>query len=261
MLQLLGVSSAMASLHREIEALAQTQEPVLVIGEPGTGKQLVARLIHERSERHMQAFATVRCTGIPDTLLESELFGHLAGSFPGAYRDKPGLMHFAARGTLFLDELGAIGLHQQTLVLRFLETGEFVPIGSQMTKERSNARLIAATSCDLENHLVNERFWAGLLNAFRKISIPPLRQRRADVLLLFAHFLEDSSVFHQAPVPVLTPTVVETLQHYPWPGNVRELKRVADRLVAQRASHPLDVGDLPSEIRQGRRPDPSIGRS
>jgi DNA-binding NtrC family response regulator len=260
MLQLLGVSPAILAIRREIEVLAQTQDPVLVVGEPGAGKELVARLIHERSERRERPFATAACCGIPEMLFESELFGHVAGSFPGAYRNKPGLMRFADRGTLFLEELGAISPRQQRLVLRLLETGEFAPIGRE-GNEHSGARLIAATCCDLEKQLVSQHFCEGLLKIFRTVFVPPLRQRRAGVLLLFAHFLEDSSGRYQMPIPVLTPTLVAALQHYPWPGNVRELKRLAERLVGQSACHPLDVGDLPSEIRQARNPDPSVGRS
>ncbi|PWT83242.1 MAG: sigma-54-dependent Fis family transcriptional regulator [Blastocatellia bacterium] len=260
MLQLFGVSPAILAIHREIEVLAQTRDPVLVVGEPGTGKQLVARMIHERSDRHERPFAMAACSGIPEMLFESELFGHVAGSFPGAYRNKPALIRFADRGTLFLEELGAISLRQQSLVLRFLESGEFAPIGRESNNEHSSARLIAATCCDLEKQLVSEQFCEGLLQVFRPIFVPPLRHRRTDVLLLFAHFLEDSSVRNQTPVPELTATLVATLQSYPWPGNVRELKRLAERLVAQRASRPVDVSDLPYEIRQVRNPDPSIGR-
>src|SRR5262245_14866442 len=245
MLQLLGVSPAILEIHREIDVLAQTPDPVLVVGEPGAGKELVARLIHEGSDRRERPFATVACCGIPEMLFESELFGHLAGSFPGAYRNKPGLMRFADRGTLFLEELGAISPRQQRLVLRLLETGEFAPIGREVRSEHSNARLIAGTCCDLEKQLVSQHFCEGLLKIFRTVFVPPLRQRRADVLVLFAHFLEDSSGRYQMPMPALTPTLVAALQHYPWPGNVRELKRLAERLVTQGASHPLDVGDLP----------------
>src|ERR1700752_682475 len=150
---LLGESAAILSLRREIEAAARTDAKVLVLGETGSGKEVVARLIHEHSARSSRAFVAVNCSGIPETLLESELFGHVRGSFTGAYRDKPGLVRQADHGTLFLDELGEMSLRMQDVLLRFAETGEIQPIGSDSVTGRTDVRLFTATNRDLRKQI------------------------------------------------------------------------------------------------------------
>src|SRR6188768_4565934 len=176
---LLGESPAITSLRREIEAAARTDAKVLVLGETGSGKEVVARLIHEHSTRSARGFVAVNCSGIPETLLESELFGHTRGSFTGAYRDKPGFIRQASGGTLFLDELGEMSLRMQAVLLRFAETGEIQPIGSDSVTGRTDVRLITATNRDLRKQIEGGQFREDLyyrLNVIQ-IAVPPLRQR------------------------------------------------------------------------------------
>ncbi|HEY7185671.1 MAG TPA: sigma-54 dependent transcriptional regulator [Vicinamibacterales bacterium] len=251
---LLGESEAIVSLRREIEAAARTDAKVLVLGETGAGKEVVARLIHEQSSRVARSFVAVNCSGIPETLLESELFGHARGSFTGAYRDKPGLVRQADRGTLFLDELGEMSLRMQAVLLRFAETGEIQTIGVDGVTGRSDVRLITAT-----NRNLRERIDAGLFREdlyFRlniiQIHVPPLRERAEDVLLLLQHYLRRASETHRLHCPELTPDAEQLLVAYSWPGNVRELKNLTERLVVREWDRPITAEDLPIEIR-GRR--------
>src|SRR5215510_12590594 len=256
---LLGESTAILSLRREIEAAARTDAKVLVLGETGSGKEVVARLIHEQSARASRAFVAVNCSGIPETLLESELFGHARGSFTGAYRDKPGLVRQADRGTLFLDELGEMSLRMQAVLLRFAETGEIQTIGVDGVTGRSDVRLVTAT-----NRNLRERIDAGVFREdlyFRlniiQIHVPPLRERAEDVLLLLQHYLRRASETHRLRCPELTPDAEQLLVAYSWPGNVRELKNLTERLVVREWDRPITAEDLPIEIR-GRREAASI---
>jgi len=251
---LLGESAAIGALRREIEAAARTDAKVLVLGETGSGKEVVARLIHEQSGRASRAFVAVNCSGIPETLLESELFGHTRGSFTGAYRDKPGLVRQADRGTLFLDELGEMSLRMQAVLLRFAETGELQTIGVDGVTGRSDVRLITAT-----NRNLRERIEAGVFREdlyFRlniiQIHVPPLRERVEDVLLLLRHYLHRASETHRLHCPELTSEAEQVLNGYAWPGNVRELKNLAERLVVREWDRPIAANDLPAEIRGGR---------
>ena len=187
----------------EIEAAARTDAKVLVLGETGSGKEVVARLIHDHSGRASRGFVAVNCSGIPETLLESELFGHTRGSFTGAYRDKPGLVRQADRGTLFLDELGEMSLRMQAVLLRFAETGEIQTIGVDGVTGRSDVRLITAT-----NRNLRERIEAGVFREdlyFRlniiQIHVPPLRERAEDVMLLLRHYLRKASETHRLHCP------------------------------------------------------------
>jgi DNA-binding NtrC family response regulator len=251
---LLGESPAISSLRREIEAAARTDAKVLVLGETGSGKEVVARLIHEQSGRSSRAFVAVNCSGIPETLLESELFGHTRGSFTGAYRDKPGLVRQADRGTLFLDELGEMSLRMQAVLLRFAETGEIQTIGVDGVTGRSDVRLVTAT-----NRNLRERIDAGVFREdlyFRlniiQIHVPPLRERSEDVMLLLRHYLRRASETHRLAYPELTLEAEQVLASYAWPGNVRELKNLAERLVVREWDRPIGANDLPAEIRGGR---------
>jgi two-component system, NtrC family, response regulator HydG len=251
---LLGESPAIVALRREIEAAARTDAKVLVLGETGAGKEVVARLIHEHSARASRAFVAVNCSGIPETLLESELFGHARGSFTGAYRDKPGLVRQADRGTLFLDELGEMSLRMQAVLLRFAETGEIQTIGVDGVTGRSDVRLITAT-----NRNLRERIDAGVFREdlyFRlniiQIHVPPLRERAEDVLLLLQHYLRRAADTHRLHCPELTADAEQLLVAYGWPGNVRELKNLAERLVVREWDRPITADDLPIEIRGGR---------
>jgi two-component system, NtrC family, response regulator HydG len=257
---LLGESAAIVSLRREIEAAARTDAKVLVLGETGAGKEVVARLIHEQSTRAARSFVAVNCSGIPETLLESELFGHARGSFTGAYRDKPGLVRQADRGTLFLDELGEMSLRMQAVLLRFAETGEIQTIGVDGVTGRSDVRLITAT-----NRNLRERIDAGLFREdlyFRlniiQIHVPPLRERAEDVLLLLQHYLRRASETHRLHYPDLTADAEQLLVAYSWPGNVRELKNLTERLVVREWDRPITAEDLPIEIRGRRETVPTV---
>jgi transcriptional regulator with PAS, ATPase and Fis domain len=248
---LLGESPALVELRRDIQAAARTEAKVLVLGETGVGKEVVAQLIHAQSPRVTRPFVAVNCSGIPETLLESELFGHVRGSFTGAYRDKPGLVRQADHGTLFLDELGEMSLRMQAVLLRFAETGEIQPIGSDSVTGRTDVRLITATNRDLRKQIEGGQFREDLyyrLNVIQ-IAVPPLRERGEDVVLLLRYYLQRASEAHRLPIPELTPEVEHLLTHYPWPGNIRELKNMTERLVVRAHNAPITIDDLPRETR------------
>src|SRR6266545_4029995 len=247
---LLGESSQMVALRSEIAAAARTDAKVLILGETGVGKEVVARLIHEQSSRRSRAFIAVNCSGIPETLLESELFGHTRGSFTGAVRDKLGLVRQADRGTLFLDELGEMSLRMQAVLLRFTETGEVQQVGADTPSGRTNVRLITATNRDLRQRIADGKFRDDLyyrLNVVQ-IQIPALRARGTDILLLFNHYLECAAATHGLRVPVLATDAAQALAAYAWPGNVRELRNITERLVLQDRPEPLTADDLPREV-------------
>jgi transcriptional regulator with PAS, ATPase and Fis domain len=246
---LLGESPALVELRRDIQAAARTEAKVLVLGETGVGKEVVAQLIHAQSTRVGKSFVAVNCSGIPETLLESELFGHVRGSFTGAYRDKPGLVRQADHGTLFLDELGEMSLRMQAVLLRFAETGEIQPIGSDAVTGRTDVRLITATNRDLRKQIEAGQFREDLyyrLNVIQ-IAVPPLRQRGDDILLLLRYYLQRASEAHRLPQPELTPETEQILLRYTWPGNIRELKNMTERLVVRASEMPIRPEDLPRE--------------
>ena len=250
---LVGESAGIVALRDDITAAARTHAKVLVLGETGTGKEVVARLLHAQSPRRTRAFVAVNCSGIPETLLESELFGHTRGSFTGAVRDKMGLVRQADRGTLFLDELGEMSLRMQAVLLRFTETGEIQPVGAEGPTGHTDVRLITATNRDLRQRITEGAFREDLyyrLNVIQ-IRIPPLRERGNDILLLLDHYLERAAQSHRLRQPTLTPTSAELLLNYSWPGNVRELRNVAERLVLQDRVGALGPDALPLEIRGG----------
>jgi transcriptional regulator with GAF, ATPase, and Fis domain len=200
----------------------------------------------------------VNCAGLPDSLLESELFGHVRGSFTGAYRDKPGLLEMAPNGTVFLDEVGEMSMRMQVVLLRFLETGEIHRVGADRSQARVNVRLITATNRDLSTQIGLGAFREDLyfrLNVIR-LSIPPLRERAEDVPLLIAHYLDVYSMQHRVARPEILPGAMEALMAYRWPGNVRELKNVVERLALRTNGQAVRPSDLPSEIfRPESRPD------
>jgi transcriptional regulator with PAS, ATPase and Fis domain len=241
----------LVELRRDIQAAARTEAKVLILGETGVGKEVVAQLIHAQSPRVSRPFVAVNCSGIPETLLESELFGHVRGSFTGAYRDKPGLVRQADHGTLFLDELGEMSLRMQAVLLRFAETGEIQPIGSDAVTGRTDVRLITATNRDLRKQIEGGQFREDLyyrLNVIQ-IAVPPLRQRGDDVLLLLRYYLQRASEAHRLPQPELTPEAEQLLLRYQWPGNIRELKNMTERLVVRASETPIRPEDLPREAR------------
>jgi len=247
---MLGNSAAMQAVSKGIAAAARTSAKVLILGETGVGKDVVARAIHATSARGGQPFVAINCSGIPETLLESELFGHTRGSFTGAVRDKLGLVQQAHRGTLFLDELGEMSLRMQASLLRFLETGEVQRVGAESGGTRSDVRVIAATNRDLRQQIADGAFREDLfyrLNVIR-IDVPPLRDRGEDIMLLFNHFLAEAALTHGLGLPTVTPDAAQLLVAHPWPGNVRELRNVTERLVLHDHAGEITPDHLPAEI-------------
>ena len=253
---MLGTSAAMRAVQREISVAAGCGAKVLITGESGVGKELVARLIHERGHRGSAPFVPMNCAGLPDSLLESELFGHVKGSFTGAYRDKRGRLEAAHKGTIFMDEIGEMSLRMQAMLLRFLETGEIQRVGADRSLPPLDVRIIAATHRDLAARVTDQSFREDLfyrLNVIH-IEVPPLREHRDDIPCLLRYFLETFSNVHRLPVPEIAPVALQRLLAYDWPGNVRELKNVAERLVVHGGDDgQLDIRSLPMEIVQERR--------
>jgi transcriptional regulator with PAS, ATPase and Fis domain len=234
-------------LIKQAEHAAQGDAKVLLTGESGVGKDIVAQHIHNHSRRNTGAYVAVNCAGLTESLLESELFGHVKGSFTGAYRDKPGKLQIAHGGTLFLDELGEMSLRMQALLLRFLESGEIQAVGSDRTMCTVDVRVIAATNANLSELIATGRFREDLLYRLRVIHlhIPPLRNRPADIRPLVAHFLARTG-----RTLTLQPEAWKVLEQYRWPGNVRELQNVVEQLSwLAPADRPIDAADLPAVMR------------
>jgi DNA-binding NtrC family response regulator len=249
-LRLVGVSAQMREIEDEIKRAARSDAKILVTGESGVGKEVVARLLHRHSARNGRPFVAMNCAGVPDSLLESELFGHVRGSFTGAYRDKPGLLEQAHGGTMFMDEVGEMSLRMQALLLRFLEDGDIQRVGSERRTGTANVRIVAATNRVLLDQIAAGAFREDLyyrLNVIHLV-IPPLRARRDDVEPLLQYFLEEFGEKYGVPVPALAPEVVAQLIAYDWPGNVRELKNVVERLIVRGRGGVVQLVDLPGTM-------------
>jgi DNA-binding NtrC family response regulator len=230
--EIIGQSIAFRQIHKQIEMVAPTDATVLIMGETGTGKELIARELHRLSRRNDKPLVRVNCACIPKELYESEFFGHARGSFTGAVKDRLGRFEAAAGGTLFLDEIGEIPLELQSKLLRVLQEKCYERVGEERTR-RADVRIVAATNRDLEKEVAAGRFREDLyyrLNVF-PIKVAPLRERREDVPLLATHFVELSPRQLGCPKPRLTRAGLESLQAYDWPGNVRELRNVIERAV------------------------------
>ncbi|HEV2915693.1 MAG TPA: sigma 54-interacting transcriptional regulator [Pyrinomonadaceae bacterium] len=239
---LVGQSPVLQKVLRQIELVAQTETSVLILGESGTGKELVARAIHERSLRRMRPMIRVNCGSIPHELFESEFFGHVKGAFTGAIRDRVGRFQLADGGTLFLDEVGEIPLWLQSKLLRVLQEGEFERVGEERTR-RVDVRIVAATNRDLRREVDQGRFRPDLyyrLSVF-PIEVPPLRERKDDIGLLAAHFINRSCSRLNCAETRLTNRIVQQLQAYDWPGNIRELQNVIERAVILSGGGPLKL--------------------
>lgn len=248
-LGLLGASPSMAEVTRQIERVAATDTTVLITGETGTGKELAARAIHRLSPRNRRPFVAINASSIAETLLESELFGHVRGAFTGADRDKRGLFEVASHGTLFLDEVAELPVAVQSKLLRALETREILPVGSTVPI-RIYIRLISATNRPLDALVREGRFRQDLfyrLNVFT-LYLPPLRQRREDIPALVQHFIERFSRDIKRPSPVPDEAAMDALLRYSWPGNVRELANVIERALILAEDGKLSLDDLPPEI-------------
>ncbi len=248
--EIIGDSAGMKRLYDMIEHVADTETSVLITGETGTGKELVARALHKRSRRGNRPFIAINCAAMPEPLLESELFGHAKGAFTDAKLEHKGLFQQADGGTLFLDEIGNMPFGLQPKLLRALQERRVRPVGDNSEIE-FDARIIAATNCDLESAVEEGRFRGDLFFRINVISIevPPLRARGIDVLLLAQYFIKHFGQKMGKNIEGLSGGAAEKLQSYTWPGNVRELQNCIERAVAMTQYNLLTVEDLPSKIR------------
>jgi two-component system nitrogen regulation response regulator NtrX len=250
--KIMGVSGAIKSLLKDIEKVGPTNSWVLITGENGTGKELVARSIHNSSKRATKPFVAVNCAAIPDELIESELFGHEKGAFTSAVAKKIGRFDMADGGTLFLDEIGDMSLRSQAKVLRILQEQSFERVGGT-TKVSVDVRVLAATNKDLMHEMKNGRFREDLYYRLNVIPfhVPPLRERRTDIPLFTEYFLDTFSRETATKVPVIEKKAREALLNYSWPGNVRELKNLMERLVIMSSDGVITFEDLPESITGG----------
>jgi DNA-binding NtrC family response regulator len=245
---LLGRTPVMTGVYKQIAHAASADAPVLIIGESGTGKELVARAIHQHGKRGSRPFVPINCGALTETLLESELFGHVKGSFTGAIADTKGVFQTAHTGTVFLDEVGEMSPALQVKLLRVLQEGEIRPVGSSRTLT-VDVRIVAATNVDVARAVGDGKFRQDLYYRLGVviINLPPLRERQEDIPLLVERFLQDATSKVGKHVE-LTPAAVQALNNYHWPGNVRELENLIERLVVFSRGQRVDVGDLPATI-------------
>jgi transcriptional regulator with PAS, ATPase and Fis domain len=248
--QLIGVSAATRRVLEDVDCAAVTDAKVLVTGESGVGKEVVAQLIHQRSHRAGAKLIAINCAGVPDSLLASELFGHMRGSFTDAYRDKQGWLEQAHRGTIFMDEVGEMSLQMQAALLRFLENGEIQRVGSERRSAVVDVRVIAATNRRLIERVAASEFREDLfyrLNVIH-IEIPPLRERPDDIPVLVDHFLDVFSEAYRIDRLKFSKDAVDQLMAAPWPGNVRQLRNVLERLAVHSTRDVITAADLPREV-------------
>ena len=246
---IIGTSPKMRAIFDLIQTIAPQTSRVLITGESGTGKELVARAIHENSARSRQPFITINCGAFPETLLESELFGYMKGSFTGANENRRGLFQAADGGTLFLDEIGNMSLTMQVKLYRILQEGKVRPVGS--TEESDvDVRVIAATNRDLEKEIAEGRFREDLFYRLSVIPVhlPPLRERREDIPLLARAFIERYAGDMKKKVEAIEPKAMQRLEAYEWPGNVRELENTIERAVALETGRQITLEGLPERI-------------
>jgi DNA-binding NtrC family response regulator len=244
--EIIGESEEIKRVLDLVQMVAETDSTVLIRGESGTGKELIARAIHSQSKQRFFPIVAVNCGSIPETLLESELFGHEKGAFTGAQYRRKGKLELANNGTLFLDEIGDITAKMQVDLLRVLETKRFTRLGG--TEEiQVEFRLICATNKNLEKLVEQEKFREDLyyrINVF-SMNVPPLRERRADILLLARHFVEKSARAMSKPIKMIAPNAETCLISYPWPGNVRELENAIERAMVVGKKTTIQIEDLP----------------
>ena len=242
---LIASAPQMQAVLTKAQRVAAGSTKVLITGESGVGKDLVARYIHSHSPRSQAPFVALNCAGLSETLLESELFGHVRGSFTGAHRDKIGRLQMANRGTAFLDEIGEMSPRMQALVLRFLENGEIQKVGCDAISAHADVRVIAATHRDLRKMVREGQFREDLLYRIKVVHlhIPPLRERRDDIPALVKHALERSGASCG-----ITPEAMDVLTQYSWPGNVRELQNVIEQVISIAGDQLVSVDDLPTSV-------------
>ena len=249
---LLGTSHVVRRLLADIQTAARSDATILITGPTGAGKELVAALLHASSQRANRSFVTLNCAAVPESLIESELFGHLRGSFTDAHQDRQGLALQADHGTLFLDEIGEMSPRMQAVVLRFTETGEVRPVGDSRLRTFVNTRIIAATNRHLPDRIASGDFRQDLYYRLNVIPIvvPPLCERGSDIVLLFEHFLEHYARVHHTKVPALSDAATDVLLSYSWPGNIRELKNLTERIIVRNTDDVLTPEALPLEMHQ-----------
>jgi transcriptional regulator with PAS, ATPase and Fis domain len=249
---IIGRSAGMLEIFGLVERVADCDSTILINGETGTGKGLVARAIHQRSKRREKPFISINCGAIPENLLESELFGHVKGAFTGATASKAGKFELADGGTVFLDEIGDMSPDLQIKVLKVLEEGEFEQVGGAKTI-RVDVRILAATHRDLSEEVQKGAFREDLFYRLFVIpmTLPPLRERREDIRPLVEYFLALSNRKNNRQVSSVNEDAFDALTAYPWPGNVRELKNLMERLIVLKGTGVITRRDLPSEIRGG----------
>jgi two-component system response regulator AtoC len=256
---MIGKSAPMVSVYKVVAKAAMSKSTVLITGESGTGKELVAKAIHENSQRTANPFVTVNCCALTETLLESELFGHTKGSFTGAIATKRGLFEEAHTGTLFLDEIGDISPAMQVKLLRVLQEGEIKPVGASISKS-VDVRIIAATHRDLDSYVKEGKFREDLFYRLKVLSIPvpSLRERTDDIPDLVKHFLIKSNKKTGRNIVAVSDETMALLSAYSWPGNIRELENTMERAVALTNTNILYPEDFPSEI---QKVEPSVASS
>ncbi len=246
---IIGSSPAMNLVFERMSRIVKTDSTVLVTGESGTGKELVAKALHYNSTRKERPFVAVNCSAIPETLLESELFGHIRGAFTGAIKDKPGKFEAANHGTIFLDEIGTLPLHLQAKLLRVLQEYEVERVGSNKTV-KLHVRVISATNSNLEDMVKRGEFREDLFYRLNVIPLhlPPLRERQQDIMHLTAFFLEKQCRLMGRQLCTISKQALEALEQYSWPGNVRELENVIERMIALTDTAVITLKDVPSKI-------------
>ena len=261
---IIGQSAGMQEIFKLVRRVARSDSTVIINGESGSGKGLIARAIHENSKRKDKPFITINCGAIPENLLESELFGHVRGAFTGATASKAGKFELARGGTIFLDEIGDMSPSLQVKILRVLEEREFEQVGGVKTMI-AEVRILAATHRDLEALVREKTFREDLyyrLNVI-PVRVPPLRERKSDISLLVSHFLMEFNRKNDADVQELSKDAMGLLHQHPWPGNVRELKNMVERFVVLKGEGIIEPEDLPENIKRAGsnvRP-PSVGIS
>ncbi|MGM0645124.1 MAG: sigma-54-dependent transcriptional regulator [Thermodesulfobacteriota bacterium] len=256
---MIGQSTPMQTMFQHIEQIAQAQGPVLILGESGVGKELVAKALHDVSPRKHNHFLAINCAGIPAELLESEFFGHEAGAFTGASKKRQGLFQQANQGTLFLDEIGEMPYSLQSKLLRVLQDGTFRPVGANK-EQQVDVRIICATNQNLEKAVQEGDFREDLFFRLETFSleVPPLRRRNEDIHILAGHFVKRFSLQLDKSIHGFTEKALGYLQQYDWPGNVRELQNSIERAVTFCSGEWIDAEHLPTRIKQNKQEHPSV---
>ncbi|MCP4373510.1 MAG: sigma-54-dependent Fis family transcriptional regulator, partial [Deltaproteobacteria bacterium] len=259
---IIGQSNPMREIFSIVEKVANSNTTIMINGETGTGKGMIARAIHECSDRNNNSFIQINCGAISEGLLESELFGHVKGAFTGAIANKPGKFELAQGGSIFLDEIGDMSTDLQVKVLRVLEENEFEPVGGSKTI-KADVRVVAATHRDLEEEVQKENFREDLFYRLYVIPmvLPPLKEKKSDIPLLVSHFLNLFCREKKKDIITISDETLEIFMYYSWPGNVRELKNLIERLVVLSESAEITPKDLPKKLTTIKQPEilPEIG--